>query len=51
MKRILKWTICALLLDDRSYFSDKTYKFSEVPSALAYLETGHARGKVVIIVQ
>jgi NADPH:quinone reductase-like Zn-dependent oxidoreductase len=30
---------------------DKTYKFSEVPSALAYLETGHARGKVVITVQ
>lgn len=29
---------------------DKTYKLSDVPSALKYLETGHARGKVVITV-
>ena len=29
---------------------DKTYKFSEVPAALRYLEEGHARGKVVISV-
>jgi len=27
---------------------DKTYKLSDVPAALKYLETGHARGKVVI---
>jgi NADPH:quinone reductase-like Zn-dependent oxidoreductase len=27
---------------------DKRYKLSEVPAALAYLEEGHARGKVVI---
>lgn len=27
---------------------DKTYKLSEVPAAIAYLETGRARGKVVI---
>jgi NADPH:quinone reductase-like Zn-dependent oxidoreductase len=30
---------------------DKTYKFSDVPAALTYLEAGHARGKVVIKVQ
>ena len=30
---------------------DRTYKFSETGNALGYLETGHARGKVVIIVQ
>jgi NADPH:quinone reductase-like Zn-dependent oxidoreductase len=29
---------------------DKTYKMNDVPSALRYLETGHARGKVVITV-
>ncbi|MDX6560084.1 MAG: hypothetical protein QOF72_3133 [Blastocatellia bacterium] len=29
---------------------DKTYKLSDVPAALAYLETGHARGKVVVTV-
>ena len=29
---------------------DRTYKLSEVPAALAYLEQGHARGKVVITV-
>jgi NADPH:quinone reductase-like Zn-dependent oxidoreductase len=29
---------------------DKTYKLSDVPAALTYLETGHARGKVVITV-
>ena len=27
---------------------DRTYKLSEVPQAIAYLEEGHARGKVVI---
>jgi NADPH:quinone reductase-like Zn-dependent oxidoreductase len=27
---------------------DRTYKLSEVPQALEYLEKGHARGKVVI---
>ena len=30
---------------------DRTYKFSEVPEALGYLEQGHARGKVVIAVE
>ena len=30
---------------------DKTYKLSETPQALRYLETGHARGKVVINVE
>jgi NADPH:quinone reductase-like Zn-dependent oxidoreductase len=29
---------------------DKTYKLSEVPAAIAYLEKGHARGKVAITV-
>jgi NADPH:quinone reductase-like Zn-dependent oxidoreductase len=29
---------------------DRTYKLDEVPAALAYLEKGHARGKVVIAV-
>jgi NADPH:quinone reductase-like Zn-dependent oxidoreductase len=28
---------------------DRRYKLSEVPEAIRYLETGHARGKVVII--
>ncbi len=27
---------------------DRTYKLSEVPAAIAYLEEGHARGKVII---
>ena len=27
---------------------DRTYKFSEVPAAVSYVEQGHARGKVVI---
>jgi NADPH:quinone reductase-like Zn-dependent oxidoreductase len=27
---------------------DKTFKFAEAPEAIRYLETGHARGKVVI---
>jgi NADPH:quinone reductase-like Zn-dependent oxidoreductase len=27
---------------------DKTYKLTDVPAALTYLETGHARGKVVV---
>ena len=30
---------------------DKTYKLNETPQALRYLETGHARGKVVITVE
>ena len=30
---------------------DRTYKLSEVPAAIAYLEKGHARGKVVITVE
>ena len=29
---------------------DKTYKLSEVPAAIAYVEEGHARGKVIITV-
>jgi NADPH:quinone reductase-like Zn-dependent oxidoreductase len=30
---------------------DRTYKLSELPAAIAYLEEGHARGKVVIVVE
>jgi len=30
---------------------DRTYKLSEVPAAIAYVEQGHARGKVVITVE
>ena len=30
---------------------DRSYQLSEVPSAIAYLEKGHARGKVVISVE
>jgi NADPH:quinone reductase-like Zn-dependent oxidoreductase len=30
---------------------DRTYKLSEVSAAIAYLEEGHARGKVVITVE
>jgi NADPH:quinone reductase-like Zn-dependent oxidoreductase len=29
---------------------DRAYKLSETPTAIAYLEEGHARGKVVIVV-
>lgn len=29
---------------------DRSYKLSEVPAAIAYLEEGHARGKVVIAI-
>jgi NADPH:quinone reductase-like Zn-dependent oxidoreductase len=29
---------------------DRTYKLSEVPAAIGYVEEGHARGKVVIMV-
>jgi NADPH:quinone reductase-like Zn-dependent oxidoreductase len=27
---------------------DRRYSFAEIPAALAYLEEGHARGKVVV---
>jgi NADPH:quinone reductase-like Zn-dependent oxidoreductase len=30
---------------------DRRYRLSEVPEAIAYLETGRARGKVVITVE
>jgi len=30
---------------------DRSYKLSEVPAAIRYLEQGHARGKVVIAVE
>lgn len=30
---------------------DRTYKLSEVPAAVRYLEEGHARGKVVITLE
>jgi NADPH:quinone reductase-like Zn-dependent oxidoreductase len=30
---------------------DKTYKFTDVPAALAYLDAGHARGKIVITLE
>jgi NADPH:quinone reductase-like Zn-dependent oxidoreductase len=30
---------------------DRTYKLSEVPDAIRYLEEGHARGKVVITLE
>jgi NADPH:quinone reductase-like Zn-dependent oxidoreductase len=30
---------------------DRTYKLSDVPEAIRYLEQGHARGKVVITVE
>ncbi len=30
---------------------DRTYKLSEVPEAIRYLEQGHARGKVVITLE
>ena len=30
---------------------DKTYKLNDVRAALTYLETGHARGKVLITVE
>jgi NADPH:quinone reductase-like Zn-dependent oxidoreductase len=29
---------------------DRTYSLSETPSALGYVEEGHARGKVIITV-
>jgi NADPH:quinone reductase-like Zn-dependent oxidoreductase len=29
---------------------DRTYKLSDLPDAIRYLEQGHARGKVVITV-
>jgi alcohol dehydrogenase len=27
---------------------DRTYGFAELPKALAYVEEGHARGKVIV---
>ena len=27
---------------------DRRYPFTEIPAAIAYLEQGHARGKVVV---
>jgi len=30
---------------------DRTYRLTEVPDAIRYLEQGHARGKVVITVE
>ena len=30
---------------------DRTYKLSEVPDAVRYVEEGHARGKVVITME
>ena len=27
---------------------DRRYPFAEIPAAIAYLEQGHARGKVVV---
>ena len=30
---------------------DKRYRLNEVPEAMQYLEEGHARGKVVIVVE
>jgi len=30
---------------------DRSYKLSEVPEAIRYLEQGHARGKVVITLE
>ena len=30
---------------------DRTYKLSELPQAIAYLEEGHARGKVVLTIE
>jgi NADPH:quinone reductase-like Zn-dependent oxidoreductase len=27
---------------------DRTYRFDQLPEAMAYLETGRARGKVVV---
>ncbi|MEA2684876.1 MAG: hypothetical protein QOE93_71, partial [Actinomycetota bacterium] len=29
---------------------DRSYPFAEIPAAIAYLEEGHARGKVVVVV-
>jgi NADPH:quinone reductase-like Zn-dependent oxidoreductase len=30
---------------------DRTYKLSDLPDAIRYLEQGHARGKVVVTVE
>jgi NADPH:quinone reductase-like Zn-dependent oxidoreductase len=46
-------TILADLMQSRKMTPviDRTYKLSDVPAALQYLEQGHARGKVVITVE
>jgi NADPH:quinone reductase-like Zn-dependent oxidoreductase len=42
-------TLAGLVEDDKlTPVVDRTYPLSEVPEAIAYLEAGHARGKVVI---
>jgi hypothetical protein len=35
----------------RSQNADKTYKLADVPAALAYLDAGHARRKIVITLE
>ena len=30
---------------------DRTYKLSEIQQAIAYVEQGHARGKVIVTVE
>jgi len=30
---------------------DRTYKLDQVPDAIRYVEQGHARGKIIIIVE
>jgi NADPH:quinone reductase-like Zn-dependent oxidoreductase len=46
-------TILSDLMRDGKMTSviDKTYKLSEVPAALTYLETGRARGKVIVTLE
>src|SRR6266581_3125646 len=46
-------TILRALMESRKVTPviDKRYSLSEVPEAIAYLEEGHARGKVVITVE
>jgi NADPH:quinone reductase-like Zn-dependent oxidoreductase len=44
----LTWTADQLQAGKVKSVIDRRYGLSEVPSAIAYLEEGHARGKVVI---